>query len=63
VTSAKKKEKPSADDHLPRGDNWCEACRSHSHFTCFDTDLDLVAAAPLVALHDADLAVNGEAAA
>jgi hypothetical protein len=51
------------DSHLPRGDDFCVRCWKHTdHFACYDTDLDLVAAAPLVALHDADLAVNGEAA-
>jgi hypothetical protein len=50
------------DEHLPRGDDWCEACQDHSHFACFDTDLDVTDAGPHIAMHDAALRVNGEAA-
>lgn len=51
----------TADDHLPRGDDWCPGCGPGDHYACFDTDLDLADVGPLIALHDAALAVGGEA--
>lgn len=50
------------DEHLPRGDDWCPIHGVGDHWLCFDTDLDLADVGPMVALHDAALAVGGEAA-
>lgn len=53
------------DSHLPRGDEWCDVCQKQTdHRFCYDTTLEFTfEASPDIALHDADLAVNGEWAA
>jgi hypothetical protein len=51
------------DDHLPAEGQFCCACWAYTdHLVCWDTDLDLADVSPQVALHDAALAVTGEAA-
>jgi hypothetical protein len=64
VTSAKEKENPSADDHLPRGDDWCPIHGRGDHFKCWDTVLAETTSdvSPFIALHDAAHRVTGEAA-
>lgn len=48
--------------HLPARGQTCQTCGG-PHQLCWDTDLDLADVSPMVALHDAALAVTGETAA
>lgn len=50
----------TADDYLPRGDDICPIHGLGDHALCWDTHLDLADVGPMIALHDAALAVGGE---